>query len=279
MDDLNRAYQVLGVNASMSLEEIEAIYDELVLKYKKEAKCNMYYRQKLQEWEEAYDCIMECRLDELDERAEEMDRIYPSLSGASNHLVKEIKIGMIVGVAVLIMLGIVVVEQMYFTKQTSIQGTENLISDVISSDLNSELFYLANHFTLNLGKFKSTDEWDWGYYENGPTWTVVVVLEVTEATDLGALINLNNFRLNSDYPTISIPEDVYLDSDVNHIHYLGAYSEIVPKSQKFGIVFNVDVFYEGEERFIYYHHPDGRVQTVGSLYFEQETRGIYVDNF
>ena len=44
MDDLNRAYQVLGVNASMSLEEIEAIYDELVLKYKKEAKCNMYYR-------------------------------------------------------------------------------------------------------------------------------------------------------------------------------------------------------------------------------------------
>ena len=48
MDDLNRAYQVLGVNASMSLEEIEAIYDELVLKYKKEAKCNMYYRQKLQ---------------------------------------------------------------------------------------------------------------------------------------------------------------------------------------------------------------------------------------
>ena len=42
MDDLNRAYQVLGVNASMSLEEIEAIYDELVLKYKKEANLLKY---------------------------------------------------------------------------------------------------------------------------------------------------------------------------------------------------------------------------------------------
>lgn len=279
MDDLNRAYQVLGVNASMSLEEIEAIYDELVLKYKKEAKRNMYYRQKLEEWEEAYDCIMESRLEELDEREEEVDRIYPSLSSHSNHLVKEIKIGIIVGLSVLIMLGMVLIEQLYFNEQLPTQNSVPLTSDVISSDSSTELFHLANQFTLKLGKFKSSDEWDWGYYENGNTWTIVVAFEVTEATNLGALVNLNNFRLNSDYPTSRVPEDVYLDSDVNHIHYLGAYSEIVPKSQKFGVVFNVNAFYEGEERFIYYHHPDGRVQNVGSLVFEQETHGIYVDSF
>lgn len=276
MDDLNRAYQVLGVNASMSIEEIEAVYDELVLTYKKEAKYNMYYQQKLEEWEEAYECILEERLDELDD--ESIEQIYPSLSHSSHHLVKEIRVGILVGFVVLMILGIVIVDQIY-----SMQPTEQQDELALNlPDANSQISQLANQFVLTLGKFNAYDQWDWGYYENGSEWTVVVVFEVKEAQELGALVNLYNFRLESDAPLSALPEEVYLDSEINHIHYLGQYSEIIPQSQKFGVVFKVDAFYEGEERYIYYHHPDGEVQTVGSLIFESgdeevENPVIYVE--
>ena len=47
------------------------------------------------------------------------------------------------------------------------------------------------------------------------------------------------------------------------------------------MVFKVDPFYKGEERFIYYDYPDGRVEMIGSLYFEseQDENMIYVHYF
>ena len=45
MDDVNRAYQILGVTPTMSLEEIEAVYDELLEKYEHLADDNMYYKE------------------------------------------------------------------------------------------------------------------------------------------------------------------------------------------------------------------------------------------
>ena len=49
MDDVNRAYQILGVTPTMSLEEIEAVYDELLEKYEHLADDNMYYKEKIAE--------------------------------------------------------------------------------------------------------------------------------------------------------------------------------------------------------------------------------------
>lgn len=275
MDDLNRAYEILGVNASMSIEEIEATYDALLLKYAKESEQNMYYRQKLMEWEEAYECIMEHR--ELEEES-----IYPSPSKYSTNL--EVKIGSLMMGIILLIGGIIFVEQLFLKEEIELETSNNLTSMTSSLTPTDALFELGNNFTLSLSKINEYDQWDWGYYENEDNWTVVVVLEVSEAEELGALINLYNFRLEDDYPTSNIVEDIYLDSTINHIHYLGDYSELVPKSRKFGVVFNVDAFYNGEERFIYYTHPDGRVQTVGSLYFESDIDefkepGIYVDAY
>ena len=47
-----------------------------------------------------------------------------------------------------------------------------------------------------------------------------------------------------------------------------------------GIVFNVDAFRPGEERILYYYHPDGSKQEVGRLIFEEleetEDHGIII---
>ena len=61
MDDVNRAYQILGVTPTMSLEEIEAVYDELLEKYEHLADDNMYYKEKIAEWTDAFDCIIDQR--------------------------------------------------------------------------------------------------------------------------------------------------------------------------------------------------------------------------
>ena len=47
----------------MSLEEIEAVYDELLEKYEHLADDNMYYKEKIAEWTDAFDCIIDHRID------------------------------------------------------------------------------------------------------------------------------------------------------------------------------------------------------------------------
>ncbi len=47
MDDVNRAYELLGVTPTMSLEEIEAVYEELLEQYGHLENDNMYYKEKI----------------------------------------------------------------------------------------------------------------------------------------------------------------------------------------------------------------------------------------
>ena len=172
-----------------------------------------------------------------------MNQIYPNSFKNSNQLGKEFKIGLLVSMIVLVILILIIVDQVHYLKYES---KEEVVEEIVLNNETSQWFDLANEFTLSLGKFNYEDEWDWAYYDNTKHWTVIIALEVTEAKELGALVNLNNFHLESDYPMNFIPTDIYLDSDVNQVHYLGAYSELIPKNQRFGIVFEVDAFYKGE---------------------------------
>ena len=142
------------------------------------------------------------------------------------------------------------------------------------------VYDLSNNFHLSLSKFNELDDWDWGYYENHGKWTVILAIQVLEAAEEGAVINTYNFRLDEDYPTTYISNDIYLDEELNQVHYLGENSEIIPVNEKFGIVFDVDAFRLGEERILYYYHPDGSKQEVGRLIFEEleetEDHGIFI---
>ena len=72
----------------------------------------------------------------------------------------------------------------------------------------------------------------------------------------------------------------YSDEELNQVHYLGGYSELVPLNQKFGVVFNVAAFEQGEERILYYYYPDGSKHEVGRLIFDvlnnKEDQGIFI---
>ena len=117
MDELNRAYELLGVTASMSLDEIEMVYDELVLKYQQEAKSNMYYQHKLEEWKKAYECILDDRLDELNsEEIASMHKIYPNSLKPPNQFGKEVKIGLLVSMIVSVILALIIANQIYCLK-------------------------------------------------------------------------------------------------------------------------------------------------------------------
>ena len=52
------------------------------------------------------------------------------------------------------------------------------------------------------------DDWDWGYYEDHGKWTVILAIEVLEAAEEGAVINTYNFRLDEDYPTTYISNEI-----------------------------------------------------------------------
>lgn len=275
MNELNCAYRTLGVNDSMSLEEIETVYEDLLRKYSAEAKRNMYYEQKLIEWKEAYECILKNRIDEEEEDCELflIDKVRESIRG--------LKLVHIIIVFILIILSMIMIGKGDWFY--SLRHKDN--SDVTLSYKNEVsalgLNELSNQFTLTLANFNDQAKWDWGYYENGTSWTVIAAIEVSDSNDLGAFINLYNFRLGDDYPTTYIPEDIYLDQDLNRVHYLGEFSELIPRYQKFGIVFQVNSFEQGEERVIYYHHPDGTKQVVATLIFEPtegktEDKGILV---
>ena len=272
MDELSRAYLVLGVNPSMSIEEIDDIYEELIREYSTKAKENMYYQKKIEEWQEAYEIILEYRISNDQEEFLSPISIKESL--------KEFKLAKFVIAALLIVLSVVIVNQI--SDSWNSEPVTTSTSPFEKGSYSSALYDLANGFTLNLGKFNSTADWDWGYFENGQSWTIVVAIEVVESHDLGAFINVYNFRLDEDHPTTYISEDIYLDPDLNVIHYLGSFSELVPANGKFGVVFQVPSFQSGEERIIYYQHPDGMIQTVGQLSFktsemEVEDKGIFVD--
>lgn len=272
MDELSRAYLVLGVNPSMSIEEIDDIYEELIREYSTKAKENMYYQKKIEEWQEAYEIILEYRISNDQEEFLSPISIKESL--------KEFKLAKFVIAALLIVLSVVIVNQI--SDSWNSEPVTTSTSPFEKGSYSSALYDLANGFTLNLGKFNSTVDWDWGYFENGQSWTIVVAIEVVESHDLGAFINVYNFRLDEDHPTTYISEDIYLDPDLNVIHYLGSFSELVPANGKFGVVFQVPSFQSGEERTIYYQHPDGMIQTVGQLSFktsemEVEDKGIFVD--
>ena len=272
MDELSRAYLVLGVNPSMSIEEIDDIYEELIREYSTKAKENMYYQKKIEEWQEAYEIILEYRISNDQEEFLSPISIKESL--------KEFKLAKFVIAALLIVLSVVIVNQI--SDSWNSEPVTTSTSPFEKGSYSSALYDLANGFTLNLGKFNSTADWDWGYFENGQSWTIVVAIEVVESHDLGAFINVYNFRLDEDHPTTYISEDIYLDPDLNVIHYLGSFSELVPANGKFGVVFQVPSFQSGEVRTIYYEHPDGMIQTVGQLSFktsemEVEDKGIFVD--
>lgn len=272
MDELSRAYLVLGVNSSMSMDEIDDIYEELIREYSTKVKENMYYQKKIEEWQEAYEIILEYRISNDQEAFLSPISIQESL--------KEFKLAKFVIVTLLIVLSVVIVNQI--SDSWSFEPVTTSTSPFEKGSYSSALYDLATGFTLNLGKVNSTVDWDWGYFENGESWTIVVAIEVIESHDLGAFINVYNFRLDEDHPTTYISEDIYLDPDLNAIHYLGSFSELVPSNGKFGVVFQVPSFQSGEERTIYYEHPDGIIQKVGQLSFktsemEVEDKGIFVD--
>lgn len=272
MDELSRAYLVLGVNPSMSIQEIEEIYEGLIREYSAKAKDNMYYQRKMEEWQDAYEVILEYRM------ADDEEELLSPIS--IKEYLKEFKLAKFVITAMIVVLSVVVIDQVSaLWSQESVTTSQTPFE---KGSYSNTLYDLANGFTLNLGKFNNTADWDWGYFENGQSWTVVVAIEVIESHDLGAFINVYNFRLDEDHPTTYISEDIHLDPDLNAIHYLGSFSELVPVNQKFGVVFQVPSFQAGEERIIYYQHPDGMTQTVGRLSFktsemEAEDKGIFVN--
>lgn len=275
MNELNCAYRTLGVNDSMSLEEIEAVYEELLRKYSTEAKCNMYYERKIMEWKEAYQCILENRIDDEGEDYESflIDKIKVRVLG--------MKLVYIIIGLIFIILSVMVIEKGDWFYSLLHKGNSDVMLSSKNESYTLTLNDLSNHFTLRLGNFNEQDRWDWGYYDNGTSWTVITAIEVSDSNNLGAFINLYNFRLGDDYPTTYIPEDIYLDQDLNRVHYLGEFSELIPRHQKFGLVFQVNSFEQGEERVIYYNHPDGSKQVVGTLLFESiewdaEDKGILV---
>lgn len=258
MDDVNRAYEILGVTPTMSLEDIEGVYDELLQKYEHLAEDNMYYKEKIVEWSDAFDCIIEHRIDIAEHQglsqAEQRPRRFWSLT-----IIKLIFVGLI---------AFIVIKEF------------NWLSTTPKTSSTPGIYELSNNFQLSLSKFSEVDNWDWGYYEEGDEWVVVIAIEVSKAAEDGALINAYNFRLEEDYPTTYITKDIYLDDDLNQVHYLGNNSELVTVNGKFGVVFQVKAFEQGEERVLYYYHPDGSKHEVGRLIFdmleEPEDRGIFI---
>ncbi|MBQ1785287.1 MAG: hypothetical protein II005_00945 [Turicibacter sp.] len=258
MDDVNRAYELLGVTPTMSLEEIEAVYEELLEQYGHLENDNMYYKEKITQWTEAFDCIIDHRI-EIAEQMNATSNTQPKRFFSILTLVKLVFIIIVV---------CVVIKEISWLESPQIITTE------------PSVYELSNNFNLKLSKFNELDNWDWGYYEDHGKWTVILAIEVLEATEEGAVINTYNFRLGEDYPTTYISNDIYLDEELNQVHYLGENSEIIPVNEKFGIVFNVDAFRPGEERILYYYHPDGSKQEVGRLIFEEleetEDHGIFI---
>lgn len=258
MDDVNRAYDILGVKPTMSLEEIEGVYEELLQKYEHLAEDNMYYQEKLVEWDRAFDCIIEHRIDIAD------DSDLPNEGKRSSKFLTLMAIQMI-------FLG--------FISVTVFKEFDELKLRPLSSD-SPGIYELSTNFKLSLCKFSEFDNWDWGYYEEDGEWVIVVAVEVSKAAKDGALINATNFRLEEDYPTTYITKEIYSDEDLNQVHYLGNNSELVKVNEKFGVVFQVEAFEQGEERVLYYYHPDGSKHEVGRLIFdvfqESENPGIFI---
>lgn len=258
MDDVNRAYQLLGVTPNMSLEEIEAVYDELMQKYEHLAEDNMYYKEKVTEWTDAFECIIDYRIDVAGQ----------ANPYENNQSVRRVLALTVMKIIFIIIIGFVVVKEIGWL-ETPKPNTNT-----------SSIYELSNDFELSLSKFSEFSDWDWGYYEDGNQWTVILALKVSKAIEEGALINVYNFRLEEDYPTTFIAKDIYLDEDLNQVHYLGGYSELIPLNQTFGIIFQVEAFEVGEERILYYYHPDGSKHEVGRLTFDkinnEEDHGIYI---
>lgn len=258
MDDVNRAYEILGVTPTMSLEEIEGVYDELLQKYEHLSEDNMYYKEKIVEWSDAFDCIIEHRIDlaehqDLVQSGQQPQRFW------SLTMIKLIFLGLI---------AFIVIKDL------------NWLNTTPKTSQTPGIYELSNNFRLSLSKFSEFDNWDWGYYEEGDGWVVVIAVEVSKAAEDGAFINAYNFRLEEDYPTTYITKDIYLDDDLNQVHYLGNNSELINVNEKFGIVFQVKAFEQGEERVLYYYHPDGSKHEVGRLIFdrleEPENHGIFI---
>ena len=257
MDDVNRAYQILGVTPTMSLEEIEAVYDELLEKYEHLADDNMYYKEKIAEWTDAFDCIIDHRIDITE---------HPSYQNHSDQ--RWLSSLVVVKLVFIVIIACIVIKQIGWL-ETPNQSVSN----------GSSIYELSNNFELSLSKFSEFTDWDWGYYEDGDQWTIILAIEVSKADEEGALINAYNFRLEEDCPTTLITKDIHSDEELNQVHYLGGYSELVPLNQKFGVVFNVAAFEQGEERILYYYYPDGSKHEVGRLIFDvlnnKEDQGIF----
>lgn len=258
MDDVNRAYELLGVTPTMSLEEIETVYEELLEQYGHLESDNMYYKEKINQWTEAFECIIDYRID-----------IAEQINTTSNIKQKSFfSILSVIKVVFIVIVACVVIKEISWLESPQTITKESSIYD------------LSNNFHLSLSKFNELDDWDWGYYENQGKWTVILAIQVSDASEEGAVINTYNFRLDKDYPTTYISNDIYLDEELNQVHYLGENSEIIPVNQKFGIVFNVAAFKPGEERILYYYHPDGSKQEVGRLIFEgleeEKDYGMYI---
>ena len=217
MDDVNRAYQLLGVTPTMSLEEIETVYDELMQQYGHLAEDNMYYKEKIAEWTDAFECIIDHRID-----IAEQANLYEN-----NQSKRRILALTVMKVIFVIIIAFVVVKEIGWLETTK-PGADT-----------SSIYELSNNFELSLSKFSEFSDWDWGYYEEGNQWTVILAIKVSKAREEGALINAYNFRLEEDYPTTFMEKDVYLDEDLNRVHYLGGYSELIPLNQTFGIIFQM----------------------------------------
>lgn len=254
MKDVNRAYEILGANPSMSLEEIEAAYERLVDGYTYQTADSMT-QEKLIEWADAFECIVEHRID-ISQRPAEESRAH--------------KVGItVLKVVALFIFAFFIVKEITWLEKPSESALEG-----------GSVQQLSNNFELILSKFDESGDWDWGYYEQNGEWTVVVAIKVSEADEAGALVNAGNFQLGEAVPSTVITQTIYSDEEVNHLHYLGGYSELIPANQKFAITFNVVAFMPGEERVLYYHFPDGRKIEVGRLKFEgvngHEDHGILV---
>lgn len=254
MEDVKHAYEILGVTPTMSLEEIENVYECLVDDFLKQNH-DSSQDERLLQWAEAFECIVESRID--------LTACSVKENRGQNVLIILLKV-----VAVIIF-SCILIKEISWLEQPDPSPVGGVTTDELS-----------NNFELVLSKFDETSYWDWGYYEQKDEWTVVVAIKVLEASAEGALVSAYNFKLGDDSPVTTVSKDVYKDEEINHLHYLGKYSELVPQSHKFAITFSVSPFMPGEQRILYYEFPNGRKIEVGRLKLENmndhEDHGILV---
>lgn len=137
MEDVKHAYEILGVTPTMSLEEIENVYECLVDDFLKQNH-DSSQDERLLQWAEAFECIVESRID------------LTACSVKENRGQKVLII--LLKVVAVIIFSCILIKEISWLEQPDPSPVGGVTTDELS-----------NNFELVLSKFDETSYWDWGY--------------------------------------------------------------------------------------------------------------------